>query len=141
LKVLTPDERRRCLPFAFKPVVEDSSSPDSFLDKNIMELMCKKDSLGKMPMIMGYNSAEGLAIVLKAKQKLEAYEDDLARMVPRNMVVDPKAPEAQEAASDIRAFFFNGQALTKETMDNHRKVGSPSKSPRMASPSNWTVYL
>jgi len=118
LKVLTPDERRRCLPFAFKPVVEDSSSPDSFLDKNIMELMCKKDSLGKMPMIMGYNSAEGLAIVLKAKQKLEAYEDDLARMVPRNMVVDPKAPEAQEAASDIRAFFFNGQALTKENMDN-----------------------
>ncbi|XP_016927596.2 esterase B1 [Drosophila suzukii] len=118
LKVLTADERRRCLPFAFKPVVEDSSSPDSFLDKKLMELMCKKDSLGKMPMIMGYNSAEGLAIVLKAKQKLEAYEDDLARMVPRNMVADPKAPEAQEAASDIRAFFFNGQALTKENMDN-----------------------
>ncbi|XP_037716092.1 esterase B1 [Drosophila subpulchrella] len=118
LKVLTPDERRRCLPFAFKPVVEDSSSPDSFLDQNIMELMCKKDSLGKMPMIMGYNSAEGLAIVIKAKQNLEAYEDDLARMVPRNLVVDPQAPEAQEAASDIRAFFFNGQALTKENMDN-----------------------
>ncbi|XP_016946853.1 esterase B1 [Drosophila biarmipes] len=118
LKVLTPDERRRCLPFAFKPVVEDLSSPDSFLDQNIMELMLKKEALGGMPVIMGYNSAEGLSIVFKAKQKLEAYEDDLARMVPRNLVVDPQAPEAQKAATDIRAFFFNGQRLSKENMDN-----------------------
>eukprot|EP00099_Drosophila_melanogaster_P016188 NP_536784.1 cricklet [Drosophila melanogaster] len=118
LKVLSPDERRRHLPFAFKPVVEDSSSPDRFLEQDIMELMHKKDCLGSMPVIMGYNSAEGLAIVVKAKQKLEAYEDDLARLVPRNLVLDPQAPEAQEAASDIRAFFFNGQALSKENMDN-----------------------
>ncbi|XP_017002254.2 esterase B1 [Drosophila takahashii] len=118
LKVLTPDERRRCLPFAFKPVVEDSSSPDSFLDQNILELMHKKNSLRGMPVIMGYNSAEGLAMVVKAKQKIEAYEDDLARMVPRNLVLDPQAAEAQEAASDIRAFYFNGQALTMENLDN-----------------------
>ncbi|EDV55476.1 esterase B1 [Drosophila erecta] len=118
LKVLSPDERRRHLPFAFKPVVEDSSSPDSFLDQNVMELMHKKNCHRGMPLIMGYNSAEGLAMVVKAKQKLEAYENDLARMVPRNLVLDAQAPEAQEAASDIRAFFFNGHALTMENLDN-----------------------
>ncbi|XP_017123520.1 esterase B1 isoform X1 [Drosophila elegans] len=118
MKVLTSDERRRHLPFAFKPVVEDSSSPDSFIDQNVLELMCKKDSLAGMPVMMGYNSAEGLAMVVKAKQKLEAYEDDLARMVPRNLVLDPQSPVAQEAASDIRAFYFNGQPLTRENLDN-----------------------
>ncbi|KAH8356305.1 hypothetical protein KR200_006554, partial [Drosophila serrata] len=118
LKVLTADERRRHLPFAFKPVIEDRSSPDSFLDQNIFDLMHKKESLGGMPTIMGYNSAEGLAMIVKAKQKLEAYEDDLARMVPKNLVLDPQSPEALEAAFDLRAFFFNGQAITKDNMDN-----------------------
>ncbi|KAH8372722.1 hypothetical protein KR009_003691, partial [Drosophila setifemur] len=118
LKVLTPDERRRCLPFTFKPVVEDSSSPDSFLSKNILNLMQTKEVLNGMPVIMGYNSAEGLAMIVKAKQNLEAYGNDLSRMVPKNLVPNPVAYEAQSAASDIRAFYFNGLALTKKNLDS-----------------------
>ncbi|XP_017149738.1 esterase B1 [Drosophila miranda] len=118
MKVLTADERRRHLPFVFKPVVEEASSPDSFIDQNILDLMHKKDHVGKMPMIMGYNSAEGLAMIVRAKTKLEDYEQDLARTVPRNLVPDPQAPEAQEAAADIRNFYFDGQALTKKHLNS-----------------------
>ncbi|XP_022229276.2 juvenile hormone esterase [Drosophila obscura] len=118
MKVLTADERRRHLPFAFKPVVEDASSPDSFIDQNILDLMHKKDHVGKMPMIMGYNSAEGLAMIVRAKSKLEEYEQDLARTVPRDLVPDPQAPEAQQAAADIRNFYFNGQALVEQHLDS-----------------------
>ncbi|KAH8280519.1 hypothetical protein KR018_009064, partial [Drosophila ironensis] len=118
LKVLTADERRRQLPFTFKPVLEGSGSPDSFLDENILDLMHKKNVLNGMPLIMGYNSAEGLAMVTKAKQNIPAYGEDLARMVPKNLVLDPEAPEAQEAATDIRDFYFCGQAVTKDNLDN-----------------------
>ncbi|EDV36794.1 uncharacterized protein Dana_GF11774 [Drosophila ananassae] len=118
LKIQTPDDRRRQLPFVFKPVLEDISSPDSFLDQNILDLMHQKEVLNGMPVIMGYNSAEGLAMITKAKQNIPAYGEDLARMVPKNLVPDPEAPEAQEAASDIKAFYFNGQTVCKDNLDN-----------------------
>ncbi|XP_034652469.1 esterase B1 [Drosophila subobscura] len=118
MKVLTADERRRHLPFAFKPVLEAASSPDSFIDQNILDLMHTKDHVGKMPMIMGYNSAEGLAMISRAKLKLEDYEEDLARTVPRDLVPDPQAPEAQQAAADIRKFYFNGQTLTMQHLNS-----------------------
>nr|XP_062131801.1 esterase B1 [Drosophila sulfurigaster albostrigata] len=118
LNVLTPDERRRELPLAFKPVVEDESSPDSFITSNILDLMHQKERLQGMPTMMGYNSAEGIAMLVNARRKLELYNEDLARVVPRNLVEKPEAPEALEAANDMRQFYFNGQALTKERLNN-----------------------
>ncbi|KAH8410853.1 hypothetical protein KR222_001034, partial [Zaprionus bogoriensis] len=118
LDVLSPDERRRQLPLAFKPVLEDASSSDSFITRPIMELLHQKESLGGMPLLMGYNSAEGIAMILNARRKLELYDEDLARLVPRNLVERPDAPEAQEAAEDMRQFYFAGQRLSAERMDN-----------------------
>ncbi|XP_030369847.1 esterase B1-like isoform X2 [Scaptodrosophila lebanonensis] len=118
MALLTPDERRRHLPLPFKPVVEQSTSPDSFIDVNIMDLLYEKDRLNGMPVIMGYTSAEGIAMVVNAKRKLDIYDQDLARLVPRNLVVEPNAAEALEAAKDMRAFYFNGQALTSQSLDN-----------------------
>ncbi|KAH8370240.1 hypothetical protein KR093_002745 [Drosophila rubida] len=118
LNVLTPDERRRELPLAFKPVLEDDSSPDSFITTSILELMHEKQRLQGMPTIMGYNSAEGIAMMLNARRKLEVYDEDLARVVPRNLVEKPAAREALEAANDMRQFYFNGQPLTEERLDS-----------------------
>lgn len=116
LDVLTPDERRRQLPLAFKPVIEDPSSPDSFITTPILDLMHEKERLGGMPLLMGYNSGEGIAMIVPAKRKLELYNEDLARMVPRNLVVKAEAPEAIQAAEDMRQFYFNGQDVTVENL-------------------------
>lgn len=118
LDVLTPDERRRHLPFAFKPVVEDANSPDCFIRQPIQELLQTNEHNGSIPIIMGYNSAEGLVMILNARRKLELFDEDLARLVPRNLVEKPEAPEAPEAAEDIRQFYFNGQRLSMENLDN-----------------------
>ncbi|KAM8713978.1 hypothetical protein ACLKA7_014180 [Drosophila subpalustris] len=118
LKVLTDDERRRGLPLAFKPVVEDASSSDSFINAQILDLMHDKERLQGMPLLMGYNSAEGIAMLVNAMRKLELFDEDLARVVPRNLVEKPTAPEAQEAADDMRQFYLNGQPLTLERLDN-----------------------
>lgn len=118
LDVLTPDERRRHMPFTFRPVVEDANSPDSFIRQPILDVMYKNENLGSIPIIMGYNSGEGLVMILNGRRKLELFDKDLARLVPRNLVENPEAPEAQEAAEDIRQFYFNGQRLSMENLDN-----------------------
>ncbi|XP_034478905.1 acetylcholinesterase-like isoform X2 [Drosophila innubila] len=118
LKVLTPDERRREMPFVFKPVVENADSPDSFVSSQILDLLLDKQRLQGMPVIMGYNSAEGLAMIVNARRKLDLYEKDLARLVPRNLIEKSQAPEAQEAANNMRQFYFNGQPLSLESLDN-----------------------
>ncbi|ALC41995.1 clt [Drosophila busckii] len=118
LNVLTPDERRRHLPLTFKPVIEDPSSPDSFISQPILDLMLQKDRLKGLPMLMGYNSAEGIGMIMNATKKLELFDEDLARLVPRNLVVNPRAPEAEAAADDIRQFYLNGQSLTPDRLDN-----------------------
>ncbi|EDW01649.1 GH21558 [Drosophila grimshawi] len=116
--VLSDDERRRGLPLAFKPVVEDAESSDSFINRNFMDLMHDKERLRGMPMIMGYNSAEGMAMLVNARRKLEVYNEDMARVVPRNLVDQPESPVALEAAEDMRQFYFNGKALTENCLDN-----------------------
>ncbi|XP_064541396.1 esterase B1 [Drosophila montana] len=118
LDVLTADERRRGLPLAFKPVIEDPSSQDSFINTQFLDLLHDKERLRDMPLLMGYNSGEGIAMVANARRKLELYDEDLARVVPRNLVENPKAPEAFEAAEDIRQFYFNGQSVAPERLDN-----------------------
>ncbi|KAH8299625.1 hypothetical protein KR044_003621, partial [Drosophila immigrans] len=118
MNVLTPDERRRELPLVFKPVLEEQSSPDSFITTSILDLMHDKERLQGMPTIMGYNSAEGIAMLLNARRKLELFDEDMARLVPRNLVEKPEAPEALEVAKEMRQFYFNGQALTKERLEN-----------------------
>lgn len=118
LEVITADERRRQLPLAFKPVLEDVNSPDSFISQPILDLLHKREHLAGMPLIMGYNSAEGIGMIVNARRKLELYDEDLARLVPRNLVERAEAPEAQEAAEDMRQFYFNGQRLSEEHVDN-----------------------
>ncbi|KAL7737038.1 hypothetical protein ACLKA6_005259 [Drosophila palustris] len=118
LKVLTADERRREMPFVFKPVLEDAGSPDSFFNSQVLDVLLDKERLQGMPVIMGYNSAEGLAMIVNAKRKLDLFEKDLTRLVPRNLVEKSEAPEAKEAANDIRQFYFNGQPLSLERLDN-----------------------
>ncbi|XP_017962236.2 acetylcholinesterase [Drosophila navojoa] len=118
LDVLTADERRRHLPFSFKPVMEDPRSPDSMLNKPFIDLLHNRKRLPKMPVLLGYNSAEGIVLITNPKQKVELFDKDMARLVPRNLVEDPEAPEALEAAEDIRQFYFNGKSLTMECIDN-----------------------
>ncbi|XP_023162626.2 acetylcholinesterase-like [Drosophila hydei] len=118
LDVLTDDERRRHLPFSFKPVVEDPRSPDSILNKPFLDLLHDKERLPEIPVLLGYNSAEGTVLITNPKQKVELFDKDMVRLVPRNLVEDPEAPEALEAAEDIRQFYFNGKSPTIECFDN-----------------------
>lgn len=117
LSVLTPDERRRSIPLVFKPVIEDSQSPDSFIDQPILARLQQPNSI-TIPSIMGYNSAEGLAMMVNAVRKIGEFENDFARLVPRNIPLEPHDSEIEEIAKALRKFYLNGQAIKPKQLDN-----------------------
>uniref|UniRef100_A0A034VEM1 carboxylesterase n=1 Tax=Bactrocera dorsalis TaxID=27457 RepID=A0A034VEM1_BACDO len=116
LPVLSSDERRRGLPFTFHPVVEDSNSTDTFIDTPVLELLQCKDTRA-MPTIMGYNSAEGVVMLINAVRKIEEINNDLARFVPRNVPLATDHAEIQYVAQKMRDFYFNGHNITHEQLE------------------------
>lgn len=116
LPVLTQDERRRCLPLPFKPVIEDAASPDSFVDKPILDSLRTASDLD-IPVIMGYNSSEGIAMVVNALRKLGAYDKDLARLIPRNLDLSLNDYDIKFITKKMREFYFGGQPLSKELLN------------------------
>lgn len=110
LQVMTADERRRCMPFPFSPVVEDKNSPDCFIDLALWDRLNQPDSVD-IPSIMGYNSAEGLAMIVHTLKNLDDIDKDLERFVPRNIPLEPEDDEIKEIANKIRNFYFNGERI------------------------------
>lgn len=117
LSVLTADERRRSIPLVFKPVLEDSQSPDIFIEEPILERLQRPNSI-VIPTIMGYNTAEGLAMMVNTIRKLVDFENDFSRLVPRNIPLDPNDNEIKEIAKRLREFYLNGQAIKPELLNN-----------------------
>ncbi|XP_061387741.1 carboxylic ester hydrolase [Musca vetustissima] len=116
LKTMTADERRRHLPLPFKPVIEDSQSPDAFIDQPIVDRLKQVNSV-EIPSIMGYNSAEGLGMMINAVRKVEEYDRDFKRMVPRNIPLSPDDPELEIIARKMRDFYMNGHKLSPKVFN------------------------
>ncbi|XP_065369326.1 acetylcholinesterase-like [Calliphora vicina] len=117
LPVLTSDERRRCLPLPFKPVIEDCQSPDSFISRPVLERLQQPNSI-VVPSIMGYNSAEGLAMMVNAVKKVEEFDKDFHRLVPRNIPLEPEDNEIKEIARKMRDFYLNGKSIRPDLFNN-----------------------
>ncbi|KAM7342241.1 cricklet [Cochliomyia hominivorax] len=113
ISVMTADERRRCLPFIFKPIIEDNQSPDSFITQPVLERLQQPNNI-TVPSIMGYNSAEGLAMMVNAIKKVKEFDKDFHRYVPRNIPLEPDDNEVKEIAKKIRDFYLNGKPISPE---------------------------
>ncbi|XP_037949556.1 esterase E4-like isoform X2 [Teleopsis dalmanni] len=121
LGVLTEDELRRGLPLPFKPVVEDKNSPDIFIKKPILKSL-QEMNVVKIPTIMGYNSAEGLAMLVNALRKLNAIENDLERFVPRDIPLQVYTPGIKAIAKDMRDFYFKGGIINEKSLNELTNV-------------------
>ncbi|CAD7078429.1 unnamed protein product [Hermetia illucens] len=110
IATLTPDERRRGLPMPFKPVVEAESS-DAIVTKPPLEA-AKEPNAIDIPVMMGYTSEEGITMLVNACRKLDELDQDLARMIPRSVDLDPNDPLCLVVADEMRKFYFNGEKVT-----------------------------
>lgn len=114
LKTITADERRRDLPIPFKPVIEPTSSHSAVTNDPIRDMFVKNKL--DIPVMMGYNSNEGIVMLDNARRKLDEYDKDLARLIPRAIHVDIDGADGRLISERIRNFYFKGQTVSKKTL-------------------------
>ncbi|XP_055620726.1 acetylcholinesterase isoform X2 [Toxorhynchites rutilus septentrionalis] len=114
--VLTQDERIRGLPMPFKPVVESVDATDAVVTKPPLEVMKTPNSIFDIPVIMGVNNREGTIMLLDAIKKLDLYDNDMARLIPRTVNVNPGTKASNELGEEIKKFYFGDKNVCKETL-------------------------
>lgn len=64
-------------------------------------------------MMMGYNSIDGLVILVDAVvgKKLELYDNDLARLIPKSVNLAPNDERCKLVANRLRQFYFGGSRI------------------------------
>ena len=112
---ITADEKRRGLPMIFKPCIEQDV-PGAFLTKPLTHSLNEHDSID-IPLMIGYNNADGLIMVKEFYKNLKKYEKDLGKMIPRTLDVNPDSAEGQRFTGQIRKFYFKNDEIN-ETMLN-----------------------
>lgn len=114
IKAIDPksDDLRRCLPFVFKPVVEEESD-EAFLTMNPLELL--KTSKIKSPMILGLNNGDGMTMTSTyRKNKFQMFDNDYVKLVPISLNLDPNSEEAQQLSKEIKQFYFGDHPIDEK---------------------------
>ncbi|XP_045534395.1 juvenile hormone esterase-like [Papilio machaon] len=84
-KSMTEDEKYRGFPSHFVPVVEkEFENTDTFLTKEPLELLLS-GQIAKVPLLAGYNSAEGLIVTDYEFRRLKFMNDNLSFYLPREI--------------------------------------------------------
>lgn len=133
---LTEDEKRKGLPMPFVPVVE-APGPGAILTETPFEIM-RKMKVNYKPVMIGYTSNEGIIMLLDAVRKLDDYEKDFSRLIPRTLNVEPGSPEMEEASKIVRNFFFGSRPVGKETM---KQLGDLMSDFYFTAGIHWTVEM
>lgn len=114
LKGMTPDERRRDLPIPYGPVIEPPS-PDAVVTMDPTQNMFVANKLD-IPLMMGYNSNEGMIPLANAIKKLDEYDNDLAKLIPRAVNIEIDGDEGKAICQQIREFYFKGGKVNKKSL-------------------------
>lgn len=75
--------------------------------------------------MVGYNSDEGIITLLEIYRKLDVYDKDLAKMIPRSLNAPNESasePESKKLAELIRKFYFDGQRVSKKSLSEMSKL-------------------
>lgn len=85
--------------------------------------MNQKDFIN-IPVMIGYNSEEGIITLADIYKKLAVYDKDLAKMIPRSLNVPNESPglESQKLAELIRKFYFDGQTISDKLLREMSKL-------------------
>lgn len=101
-----------------------TSQPNAILSKLPIELM-NRQNLINIPVMMGYNSEEGIITLYDIYKKFNLYDKDIAKMIPRSLNIpneSPSEPESLKLGDAIRKFYFNGQKLSDKLLTEMSKL-------------------
>ncbi|XP_055537566.1 esterase B1-like [Wyeomyia smithii] len=114
-KVLTSEEKRMGVKFAFMPVIEDQHSEDSIITQTPEEIMKSFDTLD-MPIIDGCNSGEGILSLYLMSSRIHLGNSEPERFVPQLLGSSEKLDRV-EVGKHIRQFYFGDRPVSKDTCD------------------------
>lgn len=114
-KTRTQDEKSRGLPMYFVPNVEKKfDNIEAFLTVEPINALLSTP-INKVPLIVGYNSAEGLLMLEDQLKKAERFNDNSTYLVPRELV--PKLTENQmkDFGKRIMRFYTGDKGMGNDT--------------------------
>ncbi|XP_068084604.1 juvenile hormone esterase isoform X2 [Anabrus simplex] len=98
---------------------------DTFLPRAPRQIL-KDGDYNKVPLLLGINDAEGLLlfnIIMKHQTRLESFNDNMEKMVPRDLELKPGSKDSKEVANMIKDFYFDGK-LTPEKADQYKDLST-----------------
>lgn len=103
----------------FYPVFEKPSrtGEPAVIAENPIELI-RSGRYNKMPMMIGYTSAEGLFFEYKIKQAIQSKErngvliTNFENLIPHHLKVPSGSILSKYIANEIKSFYFNGEEPT-----------------------------
>ncbi|XP_013134275.1 PREDICTED: neuroligin 4-like [Papilio polytes] len=115
-KSMTKDEKCRGFPCHFAPVVEkEFDHVEPFLIKEPLELLMSGQT-AKVPLLAGYNSAEGLIMTKYELKRLEFTKDNLSFYVPREIANCVTEEKLVDFGYRIQKFYA-GDRMTECNVD------------------------
>ncbi|KOB71338.1 Uncharacterized protein OBRU01_13932, partial [Operophtera brumata] len=114
-KTRTLDEKSRGLPMYFVPNVEKKfNNVEAFLTQEPIDALLSKN-LNKVPLMIGYNSAEGLLMLEEQLKKAQRYNDNSTYLVPRELVPKLTENKMKEFGSRIMKFYTGDLGMGNDT--------------------------
>ncbi|XP_063531893.1 carboxylic ester hydrolase-like isoform X3 [Cydia strobilella] len=115
----TDDELYRGLPQRFLPVVEKKfDNVEAFLNENPLDILQSK-SIRKVPLMLGYNSAEAIFWIEDRLGKLDIYNNNPSYDVPREIAEKITQEKMNDMGKRIRKFYIGDREYTT---DDYRAI-------------------
>ncbi|KAI8428430.1 hypothetical protein MSG28_007247 [Choristoneura fumiferana] len=114
MKTMSTDEKYRGLPIHFAPVAEKKfDNVEAFLTENPLDTLLSNRA-HSVPLMIGYNSAEGIIMLEDKLKKLDFYNANSSFDVPREIAEKVTQEKMTEFGERIRKFYVGDRKFTRE---------------------------
>ncbi|XP_068630873.1 juvenile hormone esterase-like isoform X2 [Battus philenor] len=123
-KTMTDDERHRGLPIHFAPVLEKRfDDTEVFLDVDPEELLSAK-TFHRVPLVVGYNSAEGLMMAKNQVKKIDFINKHPSFLLPREIARSVTPAVLQALGERVKRFYAGAGDIREQDIDLLAKINS-----------------
>ncbi|XP_059061376.1 juvenile hormone esterase-like [Achroia grisella] len=116
-KTDTDDEKNRGLPIHFAPVIEKKfNNVESFLCEEPLDTLLAGKT-NKVPILIGYNSAEGLLMLSDHLTKADFRNKNPQYLVPRELAQRISETKTKEFGERIKKFYVGNKEFSNDTAE------------------------
>lgn len=118
----TPDEVYRGLSAKFLPVVEKKfPHVEAFIEEEPEKILLEGKA-NRIPLMIGYNSGEGLILVRYHAARIHAYNKEPSYYVPKELVERITETQLKDFGDRIKSFYFGNRNITENDLNAIRDI-------------------